>query len=328
MTYEQTKEYLKMMIELEKNKLIQENTIYQLKQKFARLGKSQNLKPPKEQNVELNITPHFLAWGFLFGLISTIVACIIYYNDSLRLRSLGGLVESFQYYLTLVGVCFGSFLIGGLIFGGVFGFITSSIVQARRQSEISREYKNELQIYYEREKEDEKRVNDELIEKRKIYREIEKLEAIYDRNCLNIKHMYSYNIIPDNDDYRGLVPVCMFYQYLDEKQTYSLERNPNNGDPGAIRLYIEDQYQEKILTKLDVVIEKLDKIIDRQNQLYYAINDACKKTEELNSGVINYARQIQDSVKEKTIIDHYDHQQLLADAKFQNNMDMIYGKWS
>lgn len=323
MTYEQTKEYLRMIAEMEKNKLIQEKTIADLKKKSASLGKSKKFVAPTQKEASADVKSHFLAWFVVFGIIGGIVSFLIFSKSH---SNAGGIGNVFNNSIGAVGSAFVGMLVGGVFIGGLFAIITSLIGKATSQSGYSREYQNQMKVYNSNVESDNKRVFIEKIERKKINYEIEKVQIVYERHCNALNEMYAYDIIPQR--FRSFIPVYMFYQYLEEKQTYSLERNPSTGDPGAIRIYIEDQYQEKIITRLDTIIDKLDEIIENQRAIYYAIKEVNQSVNRLNDNVMKCAMQIDKSIHEKTLIDHYDHEQLLEEERFRNNMDVIFGRWN
>lgn len=105
----------------------------------------------------------------------------------------------------------------------------------------------------------------------------EVLNALYDRNIVYPK-------------YRNLVPVCMFYEYLDSRRCTELE-----GHEGAINLYESELRLNRIIGKLDAVISRLDDIGNNQMVLYQAISEGNRTSRSMLENTIHLLKQGQES---------------------------------
>lgn len=124
----------------------------------------------------------------------------------------------------------------------------------------------------------------------KLRAEQNEMQKLYNLTCNTLKKCYDIDIIPVK--YRSLVPVCMFYDYLLNKQTYSLERNPQTADEGAINMYEKECILKSILFKMDQILDRLNEISANQAVLYNAISEGNRQTSELLNNLNNNASQI------------------------------------
>lgn len=109
-----------------------------------------------------------------------------------------------------------------------------------------------------------------------------------------LQELYSLNIVPKS--YQSLVPVTMFYDYILNKRTYSLERN--NNDPGAINMYEDEKFKKLILTSLSEIKLNLLHIQDNQRVLYNVIEESNERKEQLLSSIsseLNYSNSLRES---------------------------------
>ena len=101
----------------------------------------------------------------------------------------------------------------------------------------------------------------------------------------NILDQY-YDLGYIHKSYRGLVPVCTIYQYLDSGRCFTLE-----GHEGAYNLYESELRMNIILGKLDDVISRLDDISSSQQLLV----DEIRKSNDKIDRLCNQAEEIQNS---------------------------------
>ncbi len=101
----------------------------------------------------------------------------------------------------------------------------------------------------------------------------------YERTKNNLSILYSLDVIYPK--YRGMVPVCSFYEYLCSGRCNKLE-----GHEGAYNIYEMELRQNIIIAKLDSIIYKLDQIKDNQYILYTKLNDINKNVSLMYNTVI------------------------------------------
>lgn len=111
-------------------------------------------------------------------------------------------------------------------------------------------------------------------------------------------------------DYRGLVPICMIYQYLDSGRCSTL-----TGHEGAYNLYESELRMNKILGKLDDIIVRLDEILDNQRILANELMQSNKNVEYLCNSV--------DTIGETTELIKYYDQITAANSTYLVWMDIL-----
>jgi hypothetical protein len=129
----------------------------------------------------------------------------------------------------------------------------------------------------------------------KLEAEKNSMQETYRMTCQTLNKCYDTDIIPV--EYRSIIPVCMFYDYISNGRTYSLKRNQNAFDEGAINMYEDECFRRAIIDKLDIVIERLDELKQGQKVLYNAIQDGNIQTKrllsEINTNVSNVNGNLQ-----------------------------------
>lgn len=149
------------------------------------------------------------------------------------------------------------------------------------------------------------------------------LKQPYQEICDLLEKHYALNIVPQK--YRELVPICMFYEYLSNKRTYSLHRNAS--DPGAINMYEEEKDRKIIQTKLNSIIDDLSIIQHNQSKLYYAIQTSQAETmrvmESINSG-INESNNRLERNNRALEYNNYLNEVQVAQNTYRNNL-LYYG---
>lgn len=112
-----------------------------------------------------------------------------------------------------------------------------------------------------------------------------------------LNKVYSFDIV--HPKYRGLIPICSFYEYLDTGICQSLE-----GHEGAYRQYENDIKLNRIITSLDKINEKLDAIMNYQSQLYAELQIIRKNQESLCSQIDTLCQANEKIVNNTSVIKH------------------------
>lgn len=264
-------EYLAIIIDLEKNKLTQEETLIAINSNMSsyRTEYGDNVKLNDAINKSNNIKKIEVdksGKGFFYFMTSCmscmgINVCISTYNAT----------HSLKLALPL-GV------IGSLVFGGIPIIIWNIILQKRREcvtNQVHQGMKAEKELMQSREVRN-KKISIALS---KLTLESKAMQETYMLTCQALKKCYDINIIPIK--YRGIVPVCMFYDYILNGRTYSLQKNLSAFDEGAINMYEKELIYQRIEGKLDVIINNLESLKQGQKVLYNAIQDGNQKTHQM-----------------------------------------------
>lgn len=319
MTYEQLKEYLSIILDMEKNIYIQKNTLENMYQKRNSLGRKRNIELPRCSQANADYGDSIIS-GMLTCIVVAMVIMIIKISsfDDNNSGLIGAVNEAVS-----MGDSFIFSMIVGMICGAIVVAIVANIKKVNIQKEYDKEYSYKMKEYDRLKNEDEKRVRNENIIRGNIQREIEILEEKYADSKNRLNEFYNYNIV-DQKYWHNIVAISSFYQYLSEKRTYSLEFDQKTGDRGAYNIYNEEAQRGIIIIQLGKVLDKLDQVIENQYTLQNTLRDANRKINSLSSNINQMSRQISSSIQEQTAIQAYNAERTQAELGFMNTMNIIY----
>lgn len=245
------KEYLKMLVDLEKQLYTQEKVIADLEYTIPRLGYRRNICEPQRGSVEVcdNETINFF-------FVSVVVGIIGIFIKFLRIPCM--VIAGF--YLLLAAM----------------GYINGSAENDRREQR----YREEYQEYKNAVLQDSVRVENELKRKVLLEAQLKKLKNMNAKTKMTLQKLYNRNII--HPKYRGLIPVCSLYGYFDTGVCTQLE-----GHEGAYNKYDTESRLDYIICKMDEVLKHLEEIKSNQYQLYSAIRESNAQFDKLISNT-NY----------------------------------------
>lgn len=245
------KEYLKMLVDLEKQLYTQEKVIADLEYTIPRLGYRRNICEPQRGSVEVcdNETVNFF-------FVSVVVGIIGIFIRFLRIPCM--VIAGF--YLLLAAM----------------GYINGSAENDRREQR----YREEYQEYKNAVLQDSVRVENELKRKVLLEAQLKKLKNMNAKTKMTLQKLYNRNII--HPKYRGLIPVCSLYGYFDTGVCTQLE-----GHEGAYNKYDTESRLDYIICKMDEVLKHLEEIKSNQYQLYSAIQESNAQFDKLISNT-NY----------------------------------------
>ena len=245
------KEYLKMLVDLEKQLYTQEKVIADLEYTIPRLGYRRNICEPQRGSVEVcdNETINFF-------FVSVVVGIIGIFIKFLRIPCM--VIAGF--YLLLAAM----------------GYINGSAENDRREQR----YREEYQEYKNAVLQDSVRVENELKRKVLLEDQLKKLKSMNAKTKMTLQKLYSRNII--HPKYQGLIPVCSLYGYFDTGVCTQLE-----GHEGAYNKYDTESRLDYIICKMDEVLKHLEEIKSNQYQLYSAIQESNAQFDKLISNT-NY----------------------------------------
>lgn len=278
-------EYLKIVIDLEKNIYIQKNVISNLNNNIAsyktEFDNNIMLNNQVEKESNLNNIPVSKSGKILMFFM-------IYYLGYLG-SSLGFLCNKITHIKTI------SILIGiiGAIVGGCIPIVVWINIMKKRKQQAYIDAQQNLSI------------NKDLAQNRVVRNEnirvimprLEKeKQAMLETNqlaCSTLNQYYNLNIIPLK--YRNINAVCKFYEYISNGRTYSIVRN--SYDEGAINMYEHALEYEKIESKLNTIINNLEDIKYNQKLLYNEIRDGNNITHSLLRSINNNVTQINKNME-------------------------------
>ncbi|MBQ8232984.1 MAG: hypothetical protein IJZ34_13835 [Lachnospiraceae bacterium] len=322
MNYDEIKNYLSILVDMEKNMYIQECMLRELSNKYARLGIKRDFRLPEQHQASADYMEEIGTVGIVIGVIVAIIVTI--FNFGSMWNGSWGIFAIFG--APVVGVFWG--LCAGGVFGLILGLIIATEKKKQYQKKLDDEYRFEIKEYQRQTKDDEKRVNNEILRKKFISQQLELLKEQYVNTKRNLEVLYDYNII--HDDYKyDIVAICSFYQYFDKKRTLSLGFDSKTGDKGAYNIYEEEKRLGIIISKLDDVLNKLDMVIENQRTIADTLNQANNTINYLNGNIQKMCNQINSvnaSIENQTAIEAYNNERIQKELDYINTMNIIY-KW-
>lgn len=351
MSTEELKEYLGIVVDMEKSIFLQERLLKEMTEKVGRLGVPKTyekpIQPTQLSEPEKKITlGEMLFWIFL----SPIVLCVglweifcEYIGPAIGLIAIAVGVELLLFYINfalgIVGVC-------ALVFG--FLWLIMGEIQANNlakeqkhlkeeQEKLEKErvrikFESEMASYHNNIKFDALRVAHENAEKDVLASEIEEIKRSLSTSKKILIYIYAKNVIFPK--YRNLVAVCSLYEYICAGRCYTLE-----GHEGAYNLYETEMRLDRIITQLDKVIANLGAIRENQFMLFSAIQDMNRQsvsimesTQEMaeqlwsiNGQAGNMAVQIADLQKTSALTAYHD-ERTRKELAYMNRMDYLSGR--
>lgn len=266
-------EYLKRCMLLEKNIYIEEQLINKIKKKVANLGHPNHYDKPRQPNhAEFSFES---GDGSLFGFGATV----------------GG----------IIGLFAGGWLAGALIGGcALLGFflIMRAISVSDHNTQADANYRQQMRNYDMAIVEDKKRVQQELDEKARLLEIIRMTEDKKHEIQQALETFYGVDILFPK--YRNLIAVCSLYEYFISGRYSEL-----TGPDGAYNRYETEIRLDRIITKLDVIINKLDAIKANQYMLYDALQEGNQLTKRLLEESVRQSKLAEKTVENTALAAHY-----------------------
>lgn len=237
------KEYLGIVVDMEKNIYMQKKLIAKIQNRANQLGIAYPYEKPAKP------TAGSIKWPILFFPCVMIIGGLIFHTSQYGVAS----------------IIVGSIMAITMIYG---------ILSAQREKNA---YDVKCSIYKGNVLADQDRINKELSIKRVIESELDLLRKQHENSKRNLKKIYDQDIIFPK--YRNMVLVCSLYEYICSKRCYSLEAL--EGHEGAYNIPEREIRLDHIIMQLDQVIARLDAIKENQYMLYSAIQETNQKAEEI-----------------------------------------------
>jgi len=284
MGVEELKKYLEAVIEIEKSIYTQESVISEIDDNIASLGRSQRfpkIEPPRKGGSEVY---SYLAIAGTFLVVGV--------------------------PLILLGTCLGGDFLFDCLSGpllilsipAIIGAIIAVIVFFRKLAEEKRDYRNAVTEYKRKiarqnsqKIRDKERVNNELLFI--APRLVEQREMLMDKLMESrrvLQEIYALDVIYIK--YRNIVAACSFYDYIMSGRCNTLE-----GHEGAYNIFENQIRLDLIISKLDVVISKLEDIKENQFMLYHALSEGNELTSKLINNVQALSRSVDYNAKQTAI---------------------------
>ena len=284
-------EYLSIIIDLEKNKYTQEKTIKNINNSISSYQSefNNNLSlNEKSDNIRQNISNFESIKVDESG--KGIMYFMIYYVGCIG-AGLGVIAYNIA---NSMGIAIILGIIGAVIGGSIPVLVWKNIMKNRRERTIIQVQRG-MRADNELKQNRQLRNNEISLVVPKLEAEKKSMQETYQLTCQTLKKCYEINIIPVK--YRNIVPVCMFYDYILNGRTYSLKRNPNAFDEGAINMYEDEIFRNIIKDKLDIIINKLDDLREGQKVLCRVIEEGNRQTHKLLNDINSNVTRVNDNLQ-------------------------------
>lgn len=282
------REYLGIVVDMEKNIFLQNRMIASLRPKISALGhKNEYAKPIKPVKPGEPMTVHNW-WIIPVYILASIICCFLCFEV---------LLDSFLSYILAP-------IIPGCLIGAVVTLcknIKGSYDKASIKTEWEEKYKQDIveyEIYkakYERlVAEDNKRLQAEYMEQAVLRDALAQLQAQNAESRSTLAKIYDKNIIYPK--YRNLPMVCSLYEYLCTGRCSQLE-----GHEGGYNILEMEIRLDRIIVQLDRVIASLNAIEQNQFMLYSAIQESNQIAEKIYASTQDMATHLQTLQEQNAI---------------------------
>lgn len=144
-----------------------------------------------------------------------------------------------------------------------------------------------------------------------------KLYETYTKTCNLLQRMYGMGIIYEKYQY-DIVAICMFVEYFKSGRCSTLEAQ--GAQQGAYNLYEYEKRMNIIISKLDEIIVRLDRIEENQYGLFMALNEIKNQQDRIISNLNNIAGKMDRQIENAEYM-RYD----LSVMRMNSDIAMIYG---
>ena len=258
-------QYLRNVVDLEKQVFLQKQALYQLDNRIKSLGHAGNVKPGYHWSLDfVDIAKRaggLIGGGFLGGLVLGFIIAIV-----ALLTKLPGTDYSYRWILPIAFIVAG---VGLLIV--VIWTVIEKIGNDKHNAFLDEKYNAEKHA-------DAQRVSNELAQKKVLQQERSILYGRYQKTQETLRRFYDVGVIYGKYRY-DFAAVASFLDYFQSGRCSTL--GENRGGDGAYNLYESELRQNIIINKLDQVLSKLDQIRDNQYSLACAIQEGNRISQRL-----------------------------------------------
>lgn len=275
MKQKQLLQYLRTVLELEKQKRTTANAIQTIDERIKSLGNKKNIKEVKKPSYCLEDANPIELLGFIFS-IPIGVALIWFVREAPSLIRIVGTGVGVMLFIPLVLT----------FFLPLIDYLKELYNFPRKRDE----YRRQIALEDARVSREQSLAKEMRADRAVLYTQWKQITATLNQH-------YSLNIVYPS--YRSLVPIAMFVQYLESGRCTQL-----TGHEGCYNLYEQEKLQGIIIAKLDIVIQKLDEIQAAQYELQRTIRESNRDIQKLCN------RQL-DAQQQHARIAEYQRQQML-----------------
>lgn len=273
MSKEELKEYIGIVVDMEKECYLQNTLLYEMQNQIYSLQNTSSIRQIEEPTIEKsnNNKMDFAILGLILGGIA------------------GAILGRFFWIILVLPFDSIYCMIAGAILLGIIGIFVFTHLHSKGEQKSKSEYENQKKAYDLEIEQEQKRVQSENNIITYLQQEVSTLnkQIVHSNNCL--KAIYDKNIIFPK--YRNFVMMSAIYEYFCSGRCETLE-----GHEGAYNILENEIRLDRIIIQLDNVINQLEQIRNNQYMIYDAIQESNRTLNEIlesNNQVINKLRNIE-----------------------------------
>lgn len=266
-------EYLERVVELEKQVYLQERAIAKLDNRISSLGIVKEIEEPKKYKFSFGDLYYSFS-GPLFGMIWIPALCA-----AISVIVIPLILTLFVKKQDVQNP--GMIFTWSAVIGAIAGLIISIvwiIIRVRDEVEVKKSEEESFVRYNEAKHFDALRVKNELAQKKVLLNERTILYNRYQHTQDTLRKYYDIGVIYGKYQY-DFVAVASFLDYLKSGMCQTLEERVSRD--GAYNIYEELCRLDKIIYKLDEVINHLEEIKANQWTIYNAVQEGNRISEQL-----------------------------------------------
>lgn len=282
LTLSQCKDYVRNIKDLELSCYQQEQLIKELKN-WQLSGATQKKISELEHRLRTEkepVKPLSLIGEITGCIVGSFIGAIIGIVTALIVRVF---LAIFSSQISLFSSPWRPYIFWGAVIGYAIMFVLwlYANVIGEKARQAKEKYPQELEAYHQKQQE----IKDLIEHEREIFRttipnKIQESEKTYQQTKKILQEYYNKGFIYPK--YRGLVPMCTIYEYLESGRCFSLL-----GHEGAYNLYESELRMNTIIGKLDDVIDRLDSISASQQLLAQEIRQCNAQLSRISSTLDN-----------------------------------------
>lgn len=189
------------------------------------------------------------------------------------------------------------------LLGGIF-LLWENLGRKKKKQAEKEEWKKVRREYERALRKEEERLETEELMKHTLLRDIGNLERDREICAHALRELYDCGIL--HHKYQNFVAVTCIYEYFDTGRCVDLE-----GSDGAYNLYEWESRMNKVVEKLDQVLEHLEQIRHNQAMLYAAIVESQEQSAALISETVRGIQRFSEKTSQQ--LSHIvENNQLLA----------------
>ena len=304
MTDQELRESIGVLYDMECNLFLMDRTIANLDAEISKLGHRKSFRIP---TAETAVSDNGMITGW--AIVGLILGGIL----------VGGVACSSDTGLGRVSSGFGGMIAGGIIgaiIGGILGGLFAAIDYRNKQKELDEKYRKQYADYKMMKKADERRVEKELKIKDALLKD---RSALVEQKSNSQKKLAEFYVLSGIEkEYRNIITIGYMNDFIRLRIATKLE-----GADGLYYLVKKELRFDQIGSMLNEISEKLDSLVNINQQIYYDLNDMSLKCDRLVQSSKKHAALVAEQnqlLREKTAIDNYNLDRIAKENEYQSRL--------